>query len=63
LDALNGLVLKGDGSGRFNVISTAESGFLVPYDAKHITTLKSATGATLYVASQNRERLLVFTKN
>ena len=63
LDALNGLVLKGDGSGRFNAISTAESGFLVPYDAKHITTLKSATGATLYVASQNRERLLVFTKN
>ena len=63
LDALNGLVLKGDGSGRFNAISTAESGFLVPYDAKHLTALKSATGATLYVASQNRERLRVFIKN
>jgi len=63
LDGLNGLVLKGDGSGRFNVVSNPESGFLVPFDAKHLATLKSAKGATLYIASQNRERLRVFIKN
>jgi enediyne biosynthesis protein E4 len=63
LDALNGLVLLGDGSGQFNVLPTAKSGFLVEYDAKHLETVKTADGSLLYLVAQNRDRLRVFRKN
>jgi enediyne biosynthesis protein E4 len=63
LDALNGLVLLGDGSGQFTVLPAAKSGFLVEHDAKHLETVKTADGSLLYLATQNRDRLRVFRKN
>lgn len=63
LDAFNGLVLMGEGSGHFKVVPTSKSGFLVPYDAKHLATVLTANRKRLYLATQNRDRLRVFIKN
>ncbi|SDD19714.1 Repeat domain-containing protein [Algoriphagus faecimaris] len=62
LDALNGLVLLGDGAGNFKALSPSESGFIVPGDGKALIQLSSATRGSLYVASQNRGELKVFQK-
>jgi hypothetical protein len=62
-DAFNGLLLKGDGKGGFTAIESDESGFLVPGDAKNIIGAKNAKGGEPYIiATQNRNRLLVFQK-
>ena len=62
-DALNGLLLKGDGKGGFTVIESDESGFLVTGDAKSMVLVKNVTDQQPYiVVTQNRERLLVFKK-
>lgn len=60
LDALIGLVLLGDGEGGFVEMSPSRSGFVVPGDAKALVKLTSASGAPLYIASQNRGELKVF---
>lgn len=63
-DALNGLLLKGNGKGEFTAIESDESGFLVPGDAKHIAKVTDITdGKPLIIATQNRNRLLVFKQN
>ena len=63
-DAHNGLLLKGDGKGGFMAIESQESGFLVPGDAKHIALVKRTKDSEPYIiASQNRNKLLVFKKN
>lgn len=61
-DALNGLVLKGNGQGRFVTVPTGESGFVAPGDAKAITRIKSTQGTSLYLVTQNRGRILAFRK-
>lgn len=63
LDALNGLVLFGEGNGTFDVINNADSGFNVPFDAKRLALLKMGSGKELVIASQNRDTLMVYTKN
>ncbi|WP_345248428.1 FG-GAP-like repeat-containing protein [Nibrella saemangeumensis] len=60
LDALNGLMLKGDGKGSFTALTPATSGFYVPGNAKGLTRLSDATGNQLIVATQNRGPLKVF---
>lgn len=60
LDALNGLVLLGDGKGGFRSLSSTESGFLVPGDAKALVKLNRASGSALLIASQNRGELKSF---
>lgn len=59
-DAFTGLVLLGDGAGHFEPVRSLESGFLVPGDAKSMALLHLADGRTVYLASQNRGRLLAF---
>ena len=62
-DAFNGGLLKGDGKGNFEMISTLESGFLVPGDAKDMITLKNAQGQNDYIiVTQNRDNIKVFQK-
>ena len=62
-DAFNGGLLKGDGEGNFEMISTLESGFLVPGDAKDMITLKNAQGNNDYIiVTQNRDKIKVFQK-
>ncbi|MCU0450756.1 MAG: VCBS repeat-containing protein [Bernardetiaceae bacterium] len=60
LDALNGLVLQGDGRGNFTPLSLGASGFYVPGDAKALVQITDYQGRALVVASQNRGPLRVF---
>jgi hypothetical protein len=60
-DALNGLVLLGDGAGNFDALTTLESGFVVPGDAKALARLNGET-KDFFIATQNRDSLRVYTK-
>ncbi len=63
-DALNGLILKGNGKGEFTAIESDASGFIVSGDAKDIAMIKNANAAEPYiVVTQNRGRMLAFKKN
>ncbi len=59
-DAFNGLVLKGDGAGKFRAVETAESGFYIPGDGKALGGLITAKERVLFFASQNSGPLKTF---
>jgi len=59
-DALNGLVLKGDGKGKFTPLTILQSGIFIPGNGKGLAKLKSADGHYLLVAGQNKGPLKVF---
>jgi hypothetical protein len=59
-DALNGLVMKGDGKGNFRPLTIMESGIYIPGSGKGLAKLKSVNGNYLLVASQNKGLLKVF---
>jgi enediyne biosynthesis protein E4 len=59
MDALNGLVLRGQGKA-FTPLRAQQSGFWVPGDAKALVKLKTGQGRLLLLASQNRGPLKVF---
>ncbi len=61
-DALVGLLLRGDGAGRFEAVPHPESGFFVDGDAKGLALLHDAAGRSLYVATQNNDTTRVFTR-
>ena len=62
-DALNGLVLKGDGKGKFKPLTIMQSGIYIPGSGKGLAKLKTANGNYLLVAGQNRDRLKLFQIN
>lgn len=59
-DALNGLILKGDGKGGFSPLTIMQSGFYIPGDGKALVKLMGAHGDYLIAASQNRDALKIF---
>jgi hypothetical protein len=59
-DALNGVILVGDGTGSFSSISSLESGFLAPGDAKHIAKVKKSGGGYYFFITQNKGNLLIY---
>jgi hypothetical protein len=59
-DALNGLVLLGDGAGNFITQTILQSGFFVPGDAKALIKLRGADNNYLVAASQNKGPLKLF---
>ena len=59
-DALNGLVLKGDGKGHFEPLTIEQSGIYIPGNGKGLAKLKNANGNYLLVAGQNKDRLKMF---
>jgi hypothetical protein len=59
-DAMNGLVLLGDGAGNFKSLSLQQSGFFVPSDAKALVKLVAGKKWAVAV-SQNRDLLQLFT--
>ncbi|MGZ8541968.1 MAG: RNA-binding protein, partial [Chitinophagaceae bacterium] len=61
-DAMNGLVLIGNGKGGFTALSLKESGFFVPGNAKALVKLKGPGNEYLLAASQNRSLLKIFKK-
>ncbi|MGB4400501.1 MAG: VCBS repeat-containing protein [Daejeonella sp.] len=62
-DALNGLMLKGDGNGNFKSLSILESGIFIPGNGKALVKLRNPEGEYLLAASQNRGPLKVYTFN
>ncbi|MBG9375355.1 VCBS repeat-containing protein [Panacibacter sp. DH6] len=61
-DALDGLVLLGDGKGNFLPQSILHSGFYLPGDGKALIKLRAAHNTYLLAASQNRDVMKVFQK-
>jgi hypothetical protein len=59
-DALNGLMLKGDGKGNFYPQSILQSGIYIPGNGKALVKLQSSTGKYMMAASQNRDALKLF---
>lgn len=59
-DALNGLMLKGDGKGNFVAISILQSGIYIPGNGKSITMLRNEKNECLLAASENRGPIRVF---
>jgi len=59
-DALNGLVLKGNGKGKFDPLTIRQSGIYIPGNGKGLAKLKSANGNYLLVAGQNKGSLKVY---
>lgn len=59
-DALNGLLLVGDGTGNFRNLSILESGIFIPGNGKGLVKLEMADGKYAVAAAQNRGPLKVF---
>jgi hypothetical protein len=59
-DALNGLLLKGDGLGNFSPLSIQQSGIYIPGNGKALAKLLGSSGNYLVAASQNRSALKFF---
>jgi hypothetical protein len=59
-DAMNGLMLKGDGKGGFSPLSIQQSGVYIPGNGKALVKLLGANGNYLVAASQNRDNLRMF---
>ena len=59
MSASHGLVLRGDGVGRFTPVPAVQSGFSVPGQARDIQRVRTRRG-DLYVVARNNDRALVF---
>jgi len=59
MSASYGLVLRGDGLGRFTPVPAVQSGFTVPGQARDVQRVRTRRG-DLYVVARNNDRALVF---
>jgi hypothetical protein len=59
-DALNGLLLKGDGKGKFLPLDILQSGIYIPGNGKSLVKLRGNNGKYLLAAAQNRGYLKIF---
>jgi enediyne biosynthesis protein E4 len=57
-----GVLLKGDGKGKFTAVRARDSGFFVPGEARDIQRLQTVRGE-VYVVTRNNDRPLVFRSN
>lgn len=62
-DALNGLLLKGDGMGGFAPLTIQQSGIYIPGNGKAFVKMAGSKGNYLVAASQNRDKVKVFELN
>jgi enediyne biosynthesis protein E4 len=60
LDAFNGILLKGDGNGKFKPLTISESAFCVKGDAKGLVRITNPKGNPMVMASQNKSELRIF---
>ena len=63
LDALNGLLLKGNGKGEFLPLSILQSGIYIPGNGKALVKLRGVADSYLVAASQNKGDLRLFRLN
>ena len=61
LDAFNGLLLKGNGNGKFSAVSLSQSAFCVSGDAKGLVRVTNPQGKLVIIASQNQSDLRIFS--
>jgi len=61
-DAMNGLLLKGDGHGGFLPATILQSGIFIPGDGKALVALRGDGGQYLLAAGQNRGDLKLFRR-
>ncbi|MHA4845865.1 VCBS repeat-containing protein [Flavitalea antarctica] len=61
-DALNGLIMNGDGKGNFKVLTMAESGIYIPGNAKALAKIRGSNKDYFLVGSQNQDRLKLYRK-
>ena len=59
-DALNGLLLRGDGKGNFIALSILQSGIYIPGNGKGLVSLRSNENSYLIAAGQNRGPVKIF---
>jgi hypothetical protein len=59
-DALNGLLLKGDGAGNFIPLSALQAGIFIPGNGKAMIKLRGNKGQYLVAAGQNRGTLKLY---
>jgi hypothetical protein len=59
-DAMNGILLSGDGKGNFVEQNSRQTGFKTPGDMKGIATLKKSDGSLLILAMPNSGQLQSF---
>lgn len=59
-DALNGLLMKGDGQGNFKALTIMESGIYIPGNGKSLVQLRNNKNECLLAAGENRGPLRVF---
>jgi hypothetical protein len=62
-DALNGLLLKGDGAGNFSPLSIQQSGIFIPGNGRAMVKLHGSSGNYLVAASQYKNALKIFELN
>jgi len=62
-DALNGLLLKGNGKGAFTPLSILQSGIYIPGDGKALIKISGSAGHYLVAASEHSGPLKIFALN
>jgi hypothetical protein len=62
-DAFKGLVLLGNGKGQFETTPATESGLDVDGDGKALAKLSTPAGRMLYIATQNRDSVKIFSSS
>ena len=62
-DALNGLLLSGNGKGEFTPVEMQKSGIFIPGNGKSLVKIKGADGGYLVAAGQNQGPLKVYKAN
>lgn len=59
-DALNGLLLRGDGKGNFEPMNMQQSGIIIPGDGKSLARLQASDSTLMVISGQNRGKLGLF---
>jgi len=59
-DALNGLLLAGDGTGNFKPVAMQQSGIIIPGDGKSLVKLQSSDSSLILISGQNQGELKLF---
>ena len=59
-DALNGLLLKGNGDGSFTAQSILQSGIYIPGNGKALAKIRGSNGQYLVAATQNRGAMKIY---
>jgi hypothetical protein len=62
MDASHGVVLRGDGTGRFSAVPTRESGFSVTGEAREIKTITTTAHGPLVLVAKNDGPVQVFRR-